>query len=270
MKLIHKPLIVEEVGMKAMDNSSNCMNLATRREKLKAKMDAQFKAGIAGFMPWDLTGGVSTTCNFDIGDADPTIVLLHDYPVSMGVYTDTLAPTAPSLLASINNSPTQMTLTWAASIDNVGVTRYDIFSNNNYFTSTTETSAVITNLAPGTTYTFFIKAKDAVGNNSGASKSISFTTVPDTQAPTAPRNLVVNSPTQVTLTWAASIDNVGVTRYDIFSNNNYFTSTTATSITVTSLTPSTTYTFLVKGKDAAGNNSGASNQVTFSTSSSHQ
>jgi len=90
----------------------------------------------------------------------------------------------------------------------------------------------------------------------------------DTHAPTAPINFVVNSPTQVTLSWAASTDNVGVTRYDIFRNDNYFTSTSGTSITITGLTPSTTYTFFVKAKDAAGNNSGGSTKVTFTTSSS--
>jgi chitodextrinase len=262
MKLINKPLIVEEVGTKAMDNSINCMNLATRRDKLKAKMDAQFAVGIAGFMPWNVTDGVSTICNYDIGDNDPTIVLLHDYPVSMGSYTDTLAPTVPSNLASHSISQTQARLVWTASIDNVGVVRYDIFRNNTYFTSAVGTNVAITNLAPGTTYTFFVKGKDAKENNSGASKSISFTTVPDTQAPTSPLNLTVNSPEQVTLRWTPSVDDFGVLRYDIFRNDTYYTSTTGTSITVSNLAPSTTNVFFIKSKDIAGNNSVSSNRVT--------
>src|SRR5258708_4540772 len=105
MKLINKPLIVEEVGMKAMDNTSNCISLASRNTKMKAKMNTQFAAGVGVFMPWALTDNNSTICNYDIGASDPVIALLHDYPISMGAvvaprrttYTTTPFPTPPSL-----------------------------------------------------------------------------------------------------------------------------------------------------------------------------
>lgn len=83
MKQIGKPLIVGEVGMKAVNNSRFCMNYETRTTKMKAKMDAQFAAGIAGFMPWDLTLGSSKICNYDIVLGDPLLSLLRNYPVSM-------------------------------------------------------------------------------------------------------------------------------------------------------------------------------------------
>jgi hypothetical protein len=79
MKIINKPLIVGEVGMLAMDNSKKCMNYAERRDKMKAKMDAQFKAGIVGFLPWALTGGTSAICNYDIVSDDPLLDLLNEY-----------------------------------------------------------------------------------------------------------------------------------------------------------------------------------------------
>jgi hypothetical protein len=79
MQSIGKPLIVGEVGMKAANNSDKCINLVQRRDKLKNKMDAQFTAGIAGFLPWDLTLGISEICNFDIVQADPTILMINSY-----------------------------------------------------------------------------------------------------------------------------------------------------------------------------------------------
>lgn len=83
MKLINKPLIVGEVGIQAAENNSSCTSFASRAVELKAKMDAQFKAGIAGIMPWALSDQDSPTCNYDIGPSDPLLRLLHNYPVSM-------------------------------------------------------------------------------------------------------------------------------------------------------------------------------------------
>jgi len=260
-KAINKPLMVGEVGILASADGSGCINLTTRRDDMKAKMDAQFKAGIVGFMPWAIADGTSTSCNYNIGDNDPTLDLLHDYPVSMGTYQDTLAPTAPDLTAEVI-SPTQITLTWSGSIDNVGVIRYDIFLNNAYYTSSTGTSITLTNLTPGVIYTYFVKAKDAAGNNSNSSNIVTIST-----QPTPPTNLTakVISPTQIILNWTASTDAIGIVRYDIFRNNAYYTSSTDSSVTDMNTKPSTTYTYFVKGKNAAGYSSYNSNIVTITT-----
>ena len=79
MTILNKPLFIGEAGMKAKDNSSQCMNYSTRSNKIKAKMDAQFAAGIVGYLPWDLTEGTSSICNFDIVKDDPLIELLKKY-----------------------------------------------------------------------------------------------------------------------------------------------------------------------------------------------
>ena len=90
---------------------------------------------------------------------------------------------------------------------------------------------------------------------------------PDTQAPTAPSNLVASNVAQTTLTlsWNASTDNVGVTGYDVFQGSNNLGSVTGTSANITGLSPATTYSFKVRAHDAAGNNSGFSNTVTVTT-----
>lgn len=90
---------------------------------------------------------------------------------------------------------------------------------------------------------------------------------PDTQAPTAPTNLVASNATatKVTLNWTASTDNVGVTSYAIYVNGVFKTAVTATSATITGLTASTAYTFYVVAKDAAVNASTPSNTANAST-----
>ncbi len=93
---------------------------------------------------------------------------------------------------------------------------------------------------------------------------------PDTTAPTIPTNLLSSNITSTTFTlsWTASTDNVGVTGYDVYQNGTFKTSISGTSASITSLTPSTTYSFTVKAKDAAGNISASSNTLNVTTSGS--
>lgn len=89
----------------------------------------------------------------------------------------------------------------------------------------------------------------------------------DTVAPSAPTTLAASGTTQTTtnLSWTASTDNVGVTGYDVYQGTTLKGSSTTTSFAVTGLTASTTYSFTVKAKDAAGNVSAASNAVSVTT-----
>lgn len=90
---------------------------------------------------------------------------------------------------------------------------------------------------------------------------------PDATAPTAPTNLVASGTTSssTNLSWTAATDNVGVSGYDIYSGATLLGSTATTSYTVSGLSASTTYSFTVKAKDAAGNVSAASNNVSVTT-----
>ncbi|MEV0212145.1 fibronectin type III domain-containing protein [Micromonospora sp. ALFpr18c] len=82
----------------------------------------------------------------------------------------------------------------------------------------------------------------------------------DTERPTTPGPITVVAvdTTWVELTWAASTDNVGVVRYPVsarFEDSGAMYSTDTTSIRITGLRPSRTYTFSVSAVDAAGNSS---------------
>ncbi|WP_457920622.1 fibronectin type III domain-containing protein [Paenibacillus alginolyticus] len=188
---------------------------------------------------------------------------------------DTQAPTAPSNLHATGTTTSSVSLAWNASTDNIGVTGYDIYQASTLVGSVSGStlSYTKTGLNAGTTYTYTVKAKDAAGNVSAASNSVSATTNTsggDTQAPTAPTNLSVTGTTSssVSLSWTASTDNVGVTGYDVYNGASLAVSVTGTTATVIGLAASTTYTFTVKAKDAAGNVSAASSSVTGTTQGS--
>jgi chitodextrinase/C1A family cysteine protease len=90
---------------------------------------------------------------------------------------------------------------------------------------------------------------------------------PDTQAPTAPTNLVSSGITQTTATlnWTASTDNVGVTGYNVYRNGSLLGAAASASYNVTGLTAATTYSFYVTAYDAAGNVSAASATISVTT-----
>ncbi|MCX2947265.1 discoidin domain-containing protein [Lentzea sp. NEAU-D7] len=85
----------------------------------------------------------------------------------------------------------------------------------------------------------------------------------DTQAPSAPGNLALTQPQagQIRLTWNASTDNTGVTAYDVYANGTLRTTVTGTTYT-DSQPDGLRVSYHVIAKDAAGNQSPASNTVT--------
>ncbi|WP_411113023.1 discoidin domain-containing protein [Streptomyces sp. 029-5] len=185
---------------------------------------------------------------------------------------DTQAPSAPGGLAFTEPATGQIKLTWNASTDNTGVTGYDIYANNELRTSVAGNVTTFTDTQPtGTTVSYYVRAKDAAGNVSGNSNTVTRQgDSGDTQAPTAPANLAFTEPSsgQIKLTWGASTDNRGVTGYEIYANNVLRQTVAGDATTYTDTQPAgTTVSYYVRAKDAAGNRSGNSNTVTRNGSS---
>lgn len=90
--------------------------------------------------------------------------------------SDTQAPTVPSSLTSTTQTANSISLNWTASTDNVGVIGYDIYANSVLKTTVSGTTATINGLTASTTYSIYVKAKDAAGNASASSNTISVTT----------------------------------------------------------------------------------------------
>ncbi|MEO6173800.1 MAG: endonuclease [Flavobacterium circumlabens] len=89
---------------------------------------------------------------------------------------DTTAPTTPTSLASTTKTSTSITLSWTASTDNVAVTGYDVYANSVLKTTVSGLTATITGLTASTSYSIYVKAKDAAGNTSASSSTIAVTT----------------------------------------------------------------------------------------------
>ncbi|NOQ27943.1 MAG: T9SS type A sorting domain-containing protein [Bacteroidales bacterium] len=115
--------------------------------------------------------GAQTACEtFSYGEVE-------DYNITIGTGTpDTEAPTAPTNLSSSSITETTVTLNWTAATDNIGVTGYDIYKDGVFYASTSSTNYSVTGLSASTSYSFYTKAKDAVGNLSAASNTVNVTT----------------------------------------------------------------------------------------------
>jgi chitodextrinase len=185
---------------------------------------------------------------------------------------DTSAPSAPTGLAKTGSTATSITVGWNASSDNVGVTGYGLYLNGSSTGSTSSLSATFSSLSCGTGYTLAVDATDAAGNRSAktsltAATSACPTPPRDTQPPTTPTGLSQTAMTQtsISLSWAASTDNIAVTGYDVYRGGALDGSTTSTSYTAFTLTCGSTYVFTVQSKDAAGNVSALSSSLRATT-----
>ncbi|OKK05634.1 cellulase family glycosylhydrolase [Streptomyces sp. CB02400] len=93
---------------------------------------------------------------------------------------DTTAPTAPGTPAASAVTASSATLTWGAASDANGVTGYDVVrisgGAETVLTTTAGTSATVTGLTADTAYTFAVYARDAAGNRSQRSATVTVTT----------------------------------------------------------------------------------------------
>ncbi|MGK2877925.1 MAG: hypothetical protein ACSLFF_05055, partial [Solirubrobacterales bacterium] len=199
---------------------------------------------------------VRATDQYGNTDASPaTAVWSVD---SIAPATPTLARTSP---ASTPTNQTTATLT-PSGVEAGGIVQY---SSNGGTTWTTGTNPLsLSGLTNGTSYTYIARVQDAAGNNSAASNSVTWTV--DTAAPAAPtltRTSPTSTPTnQTTATLTPSgVEAGGIVQYS--SNGGTTWTTGANPLSLSGLTNGTTYTYIARVQDAAGNNSAASNSVTW-------
>jgi len=182
---------------------------------------------------------------------------------------DRTPPTQPTNLQTPAVTTTSVTLAWNSSTDDSGNVTYRVHMvSPSREMSTSQTSFTWTSLSSGATYSFYVYAVDKAGNRSANSNTLTVST--DT-APTAPTNLHATAVahTTATLAWNPSTDNSGSVTYRIqmssIYNNSMAMETSQTSLTWTSLSPNTTYSFYVYAFDQSGNRSANSNTLTVTT-----
>lgn len=198
--------------------------------------------------------------------------------------TDTQPPSVPGSVVVVNVTPSQLTLIWAASTDDVGVTGYDVFratGSSTAFASVgtaTSTSFVDSGLAAGTMYRYQVRARDAAGNVSAFSQiAVAMTSGPCTSPPPAPGNLTIVSfsPTSVSLRWGIVVPMFGCSPagFDVLrapgTSGGSFSQIAQTGFTTTfvdtTVLPNSPYRYQVRARSANGLISGPSNTVLLTT-----
>lgn len=190
---------------------------------------------------------------------------------------DTTAPTVPESPKVSNLTCNSVTFAWIASADNVGVEFYDVYHDGQLMTSVSAgTLGTSLEVIGGVTWGLYVNARDAAGNVSQASSTVSISPPPcqvDTEEPTPPTSLTATaSGTLVTLRWAAATDNIGVRAYDIFRGGVKVGTVSgtasvppATTVVDSGMAASTTYSYYVVALDGQGNVSAPSAAASVTT-----
>jgi len=210
--------------------------------------------------------------------------------VTMISMTDQTPPTFGGVGTATVVSDTEIDLTWTPATDdstpqsNIVYLVYisttsggqDFLVPPNFTTAAGATTYSVTGLASSTTYYFVVRAMDEAGNIEKNTVEVSATTLNtttpssgDTIPPTfgGAETATAISSSQIDLTWSAATDNVTASSnivYLIYISTTsggedfllpptYTTAAGATSYSVTGLASFTTYYFVVRAKDEAGN-----------------
>jgi fibronectin type 3 domain-containing protein len=166
---------------------------------------------------------------------------------------DSQTPTVPGNLVA-TGSPGQVALSWDASSDDLGVTGYRVYRDDQQIAANVTTTSFTDTGRPPGTYSYKVRAEDAAGHLSDPSAAAG-ATVPDVDKPSVPQsvNAADGGAGQVNLTWQASTDNVQVTGYRVYRGGTQIAVLGATtSFTDTGRGPGT-YSYTVRAADAAGN-----------------
>ncbi|GIJ52690.1 hypothetical protein Vau01_002060 [Virgisporangium aurantiacum] len=182
-----------------------------------------------------------------------------------GAGTDTTPPSVPGTL-SYTQSGSSITLNWGASTDNVGVTGYDVYRNGTLAQSLGNVTTFTDTQPTTATVSYFVRARDAAGNVSGNSNTVTRTgTGTDTTSPSVPGTLSHStSGNVITLNWGASTDTggSGLAGYNVYRGGSLI-ATLGTVLSYQDTQPPTaTVSYFVRARDGAGNLSGDSNTVT--------
>ena len=144
-----------------------------------------FEAQVGNVLTYPVTGlAPNTAYNFHITALDASGLESSNSNTVQGTTIqaiDTEVPVVGILSNPTNITQNAMTLSWSAGTDNVAVTNYKIYKNGVFEAQVGNVLTYpVTGLAPNTAYSFFIRAVDAAGLESGNSNTVQGTTL---QAP---------------------------------------------------------------------------------------
>ncbi len=188
---------------------------------------------------------------------------------------DAEGPNAPDAAINVSVagiSKTALKLDWSENPSPVNnETGYEIYRSSDsggpyqlvHITGPNVVSYTDNGLNSNSTYFYIIRAVNGTGSSAPTTEA-SGTTQADVVKPAAPTNLVVTSTSRnsIGIAWSAATDDVAVVKYDVYIDGEKAFVTTKTNFTAYNLEFGRTYTFSVRARDFANNQSPFSNQVT--------
>jgi hypothetical protein len=191
-----------------------------------------------------------------LGNTDRTV---HKHTTKLTVVNDDTAkaPSAPTGVTAVRGDQSAQ-VSWAAAAANRSpVTGYTITASPGGATLTvggSATTGTVTGLINGISYTFTVKATNAIGTSPPSTPTAAVTPA---GVPTAPTNVVaVRGDRSAQVSWSVPVVNGSpITAYTVTASPGNATLTvpgTSTTGTVTGLSNNTAYTFTVKATNAVG------------------
>ena len=232
---------------------------------------------------WEVVPTVARTMNFRLTARDNRAVgpanNSDDVVITVNGTAGPFSVTSPNTAVSWAGGSTQ-TVTWTVAgttANGVNTANVDILlstDGGNTFTTVLlaatpndGSQAVTIPNTPGSQNRIIVKGTNHIFYDMSNANFTITAGSSDTTPPSAPTNLAASGTTQSTtsLSWTAATDNVGVTGYDVYQNEAFIATVSATNYSITGLSASTTYSFYIRAKDAAGNISSNSNTINVTT-----
>lgn len=244
------------------DEAVSGYNIYQNNQYLTTVFDTQYEGSVVEGQTYAYSiVAFDTRVNFSA--ASERLTLPDNGPVDT-----TIPPSTPTGIAGNitgTDAVRAVTITWNASTDDQSVAGYNVYENDAYKTTVFDTRFEGT-VPADTPFTYYVVAFDFDGNFAQRTAPLvlpdNIVVAEDTQAPSTPADVigtweVDGNNADITLSWAASTDNVGIAGYNIYENNAYLTTVSGTNFTTT-VNSSGSYSYTVVAFDIARNFSASS------------
>jgi len=195
-------------------------------------------------------------------------VLVAGCLVAGSVFADTQKPSVPENVNASPLSDTSLRISWNAAWDNVGISGYNVYRDNDYYATVFSTNYIDSTVSAGSTHQYQIVAFDAANNFSALSNSAQATastsgSISGAVTPSTDPSGVVSVPTglqvrvingnELELQWSQAANASG---YNIYRDGSYHSTVNSGTTFRDSVDWGRDYRYTVSGFNGGNNNSG--------------